>query len=75
MARPGTQLHRMQNSPHHIKVRWLIVLSIIAFAIVLILWLIAFPSMVALKPPATEANPNPQSQSSASIFNMFNANQ
>jgi hypothetical protein len=63
-------LKGLQAAPHHIKVRWLIALSCIAFVIIAIIWLMALPSMVALAPPATEANPNPKA--AASIFDVFN---
>jgi hypothetical protein len=46
-------LHKLQNAPHHIKLRWLWILSGIAFAIVLLIWLLTFPKMVALAPAAT----------------------
>ena len=70
MARPGTQLHRLQNSPHHIKLRWLVALSVAAMLLVIALWVAAFPAMVALAPPSTSENPNPKPQLSgtASVF-------
>lgn len=65
-------LTNLQNAPHEVKMRWLIALSIVAFAIVLIIWLAAFPAMVAIAPPASEANPNPGTPSgAASIFDTF----
>ncbi len=70
-------LQKLQNAPHETKVRWLIALSILAMAAVIWIWLAAFPSLVAISPPATEANPNPQPQLTgvASLLQSFNQNQ
>ncbi len=70
MATPGTHLHRIQNSPHHIKMRWLIAISAAAMILVVALWIAVFPAMVALAPPSTTENPAPKPQLSgtASVF-------
>ncbi len=67
-------LHKLQNSPHHIKARWVWIISAILFAIVFTIWLMAFPSMVAIAPPGTAENPHPAPQRSglASMFHIFN---
>lgn len=72
VPKPST-LHKLQHAPHHVKLRWLWIFSALAFAVVLMLWLLAFPTMVAIAPPATEANPNPSANYSgaAAIFHSL----
>jgi hypothetical protein len=70
MDTPRVNLKELQAAPHHIKVRWLVAISIILFTIIFVIWLMALPSMVAIAPPATQANPNPQG--TASVFDIFN---
>ena len=76
MAHPRVHLQRLQGSPHHIKVRWLIGISAAIMLVVVALWVAAFPAMVALAPPATTDNPNPKPQLSgtASVFQSLFGN-
>ncbi len=74
MPTPRISLKDLQAAPHHIKLRWVVALSLAAFIVIIAVWLLALPSMVALAPPTLDENPAPAPQTTgiASIFDIFN---
>ena len=52
---PKTFLEGIRKSEHHIKVRWLVVFSVIAMALVLLLWIFYFQATVRIADPQSSA--------------------